>query len=46
MFFKKKMCLGVTYKVFSVCCTLSRPEKYSVNKDDFNIRYNLPLSNF
>ena len=35
------LCFGVTYKVFSVYCTLSRPEKSSVNKEDFRFKWDL-----
>ena len=31
----------VRYKVFSVYCTLCQTEKYSVNKEDFDIKFDL-----
>ena len=32
------LCFGVTYKVFIVYSTLRRPEKSSVNKEDFRFK--------
>ena len=35
------LCFCVRYKVFSVYCTLSQTEKSSVNKEDFDIKFDL-----
>ena len=35
------VCFCVRYKVFSVYCTLSQSEKSSVNKEDFDIKFDL-----
>ena len=50
MFLSIFLCFCVRYKVFSVCCTLSKTEKSSVNKEDFRFKWDLmwqkPFLNF
>ena len=40
-FWNISLCFCVRYKVFSVYCTLSQTEKSSVNKEDFETKFDL-----
>ena len=41
MFWSIYLFFFVRYKVFSVYCTLSQTQKFSVNKEDFDIKFDL-----
>ena len=35
------LCFCIRYKVFTVYCTLSQTEKSGINKDNFDIKFDL-----